>query len=69
MSYLYNKSKEKEEKCVQVTCPRCKGFGSTSDDDGEKCHLCKGYGTVWESVEKSGWYRALYDRIDNSQLY
>lgn len=66
MSKVYNKSKLLVEKAEKVTCPRCKGYGGCYRTD-EKCWLCNGLGKLWKS--KSGWTRALYQRLGNSQLW
>jgi len=66
--WVDNKSEEKYEPGELKKCPRCKGFGSNSGDEGA-CYICKGQGTVWLSKTGSGWTRAKWVRIDDSQLY
>jgi len=68
MAMVLNKSKERMEKAEQEYCPRCDGFGRVVGDD-VGCFLCKGYGYLWVSVEDTGWTRAMYARINNSELY
>ena len=68
MTQLYNQSAERFEATKQVKCPRCSGFGAVSGD-WNKCTLCEGWGRVWESVHKNGWYRALYARQYDSTMY
>jgi DnaJ-class molecular chaperone len=67
-STLYNHSKEEVQECKKVKCPYCKGYGAVSSDDGS-CFLCKGYGVIWQSIVDSAWFRALYQRIENSVAY
>jgi len=64
--FLYNFSKEKYDKCKQIKCPRCKGFGRNSDDEDESCYLCKGFGVTWQSIEDKAWFRPLYARMNDS---
>lgn len=68
MSQVYNKCKQVTEPATKEKCPRCSGFGSVFQDDGN-CTLCLGYGKLWKSITGSGWTRALYRRLDDSQLY
>ena len=68
MTTVLNKSKDQFEKAKMTICPRCKGFGRNYGDE-ENCFLCKGYNSIWKSVENTGWTRALYSRTNSSQLY
>lgn len=64
---IHNKATLRIEHGTMETCPRCKGYGAISIDAGNACWLCKGYGELWLSA--SGWTRAKYARLINSQLY
>jgi len=69
VSKVYNRSKERVEAAVKVDCPRCRGFGAISSDDGENCWLCGGDGILWASKDGTGWHRRIGKRLDASQLY
>ena len=62
-----NKSTSTVEKGTVSKCPRCKGHGSTSQDKGENCKLCKGEGEVVKSP--SGWVRPVDGDPEDSELY
>ena len=62
---LFNHSKLKIEKAVKKRCPRCRGFGGTTQDRGEHCFLCKRLGEVW--ISDTGWTRPLYGRVGESE--
>jgi DnaJ-class molecular chaperone len=65
---VYNHSRQLVEKAKDEKCPRCKGFGATShDQDGKNCYLCHGNGHLW--VAESGWTRAKYAKMEDSQLF
>ena len=65
---VYNFSKQLTEKAKDEKCPRCSGFGAIAHDkDGRSCYLCNGHGYLW--ISQSGWTRAKYSRMENSQLY
>ena len=56
---VYNHSACEWEQAEQKTCPRCRGFGSTSADESE-CPLCDGYGKLWMTT--GNWVLHLYSR-------
>ena len=66
---VLNKRLDKIEKAEKITCPRCRGFGSTSPDRGENCILCEGKAYIWSSVVNSGWYRVLYAKMEDSKTW
>jgi DnaJ-class molecular chaperone len=63
---VLNKSTNKIEPAQITTCPRCKGFGQLSTED-RACYLCNGHGEVY--MAPSGWTRAKWKRVHESQLY
>lgn len=64
---VLNKSTGDVESAKMVQCPRCRGFGAVAFKDDGKCELCNGWGNLWRS--HTGWARAKYCRLENSQLY
>jgi DnaJ-class molecular chaperone len=66
-SILVNKSKNEIEESILIECPRCSGFGSTVQDYGGNCSICKGRGRCW--VSESGWTLPLWGRIGSEKLY
>lgn len=66
MSVL-NKNTGKYEPDEKVQCPRCKGVGSIAKESGS-CSMCAGIGKVYMS-SKSGWYRRLWKKANDSNLY
>jgi len=64
---LWNKSTGNMEDAFLEKCPRCKGFGSITQDNGMECLICHGRGRCW--VSSSGWTLALWERIGSETLY
>ena len=66
---VFNKSKLIFESANMETCPRCSGFGATTQDsyDGVICPICNGYGVAWKTG--SGWTLPKYGRENDSKLY
>jgi len=64
---VYNKDKGLLEPAKLATCPRCRGFGGITQDQGEACSFCRGYGEVWRSA--TGWLRAKHQQFSKSFLY
>ena len=67
MSKVYNKSALFVEPAEWKTCPRCKGAGAIAFKDEDNCPLCNGYGSLW--ISDSGWTRAKFRKLEDSQLY
>lgn len=56
---VFNESSLRNEVAYRQSCPRCKGAGIRTGEDGP-CHLCNGWGEVWRT--ESGWTIALHAR-------
>lgn len=69
MPKVFNKSTLFVEPAKDSQCPRCKGAGRVFSDKDESCHLCHGHGRLWLSTTGSGWTRAKFKKIEDSQLY
>lgn len=63
---VFNHSRQLVEQGAKVTCPRCKGSGRKLTDV-DSCYLCKGHGELY--MTPSGWTRAKYARLEDSQLW
>ena len=62
---VYNHSRCDMEDAARKECPACRGFGNYSGNE-DAC-LCNGYGWLWMAA--TGWVRAPYARMTNSQLH